>query len=83
MITKDLETMINRSIDLPAFADVLNVVEEANKKYNLHLNEETRRNFAEKSFKLIGKEFKTRRMADFQDIMLSRLPEDFKCEFIR
>lgn len=80
LITKDLEDMINRSVDLPAFADVLNVVEEANKKYDLHLSEETQRKFAEKSFKVIGKEFKTRRMADFQDIMLSRLPEDFNIE---
>lgn len=37
LITKDLEQMINRSTDLPAFADVLNVVEEANKNYHLQL----------------------------------------------
>ena len=29
---------------------------------------------------MIGKEIKDRRMADFQDIMLSRLPEDFNIE---
>jgi hypothetical protein len=45
-----------------------------------HFSEEARNSFAEKSFKIIGKEIKNRRMADFQDIMNSRLPEDFKYE---
>lgn len=39
-----------------------------------------RRKFAEKSFKIIGREIKDRRMADFRDIMYSRLPEDFNIE---
>lgn len=39
-----------------------------------------RRKFAEKSFKIIGREIKDRRMADFRDIMYSRLPEDFNLE---
>ena len=39
-----------------------------------------RRKFAEKSFKIIGREIKDRRMADFRDIMSSRLPEDFNIE---
>lgn len=33
---------------------------------------------AEKAFKIIGVKVKDRRMADFQDIMNSRLPEDFE-----
>lgn len=43
-------------------------------------SEEMRRQFAEKSFKIIGREIKTRRMADFHDIMSSRLPKDFNIE---
>lgn len=42
-----------------------------------------RKNLAEKSFKIIGREIKNRRMADFRDIMYSRLPEDFKYEKIK
>ena len=41
---------------------------------------ELRTTLAEKSFKIIGKQIKDRRMADFNDIMRSRLPEDFKYE---
>ena len=33
---------------------------------------------AEKSFKFIGKQIKTRRMSDFHDIMRSRLPDNFE-----
>jgi hypothetical protein len=72
--------MVNQSKHFPSFTDVLNTVEKANEKYKLKFSEELRRNFAEKSFKIIGKEIKNRRMADFQDIMYSRLPEDFKYE---
>jgi hypothetical protein len=48
--------------------------------HDLFSSEEARKNFAEKSFKIIGKEIKNRRMADFQDIMNSRLPDDFNIE---
>jgi len=37
-----------------------------------------RKTLAQKSFQLIGKKVKNRRMADFTDIMKSRLPEDFE-----
>ena len=72
--------MINQSKNFPSFSDVLNKVEKANDKYKLHLNDDDRKNFAEKSFKIIGKEIKNRRMADFEDIMYSRLPENFEYE---
>ncbi len=39
---------------------------------------DARKNIAEKAFKVIGIKVKNRRMADFTDIMNSRLPEDFK-----
>ena len=39
---------------------------------------EAQKQMAEKSFKFIGKQIKTRRMSDFHDIMRSRLPDDFK-----
>jgi len=39
---------------------------------------DARKNLAEKSFKIIGTKIKNRRMADFHDIMNSRLPEDFE-----
>jgi len=80
LINKDLEEMVNQSKNFPSFNDVLNTVEKANDKYKLYLNDETRKTFAEKSFKIIGKEIKNRRMADFEDIMCSRLPEDFNIE---
>ncbi|CAF1017939.1 unnamed protein product [Rotaria sordida] len=80
LIQKDLQEMVNQSKHFPSFSDVLDTVEKANNKYKLNLNDEVRKNFAEKSFKIIGKEIKNRRMADFQDIMYSRLPEDFNIE---
>ncbi|CAF0747370.1 unnamed protein product [Adineta ricciae] len=80
LITKDLEDMVNQSKHFPSFSDVLSTVESANTKYQLHLNEESRKTLAEKSFKIIGKQIKDRRMADFNDIMSSRLPEDFNIE---
>ncbi|CAF0970152.1 unnamed protein product [Rotaria sp. Silwood1] len=80
LIQKDLQEMVNQSKHFPSFSDVLDTVEKAINKYKLNFNEETRKNFAEKSFKIIGKEIKNRRMADFQDIMYSRLPEDFNIE---
>ncbi|UJR10103.1 hypothetical protein I4U23_014325 [Adineta vaga] len=80
LITKDLEAMVNQSKHFPSFSDVLETVEKANEKYQLHLNEEYRRKLAEKSFKIIGKQIKDRRMADFNDIMNSRLPEGFNIE---
>jgi hypothetical protein len=72
--------MVNQSKNFPCFNDVLDIVEKANKKYKLNLNDDAQKLFAEKSFKIIGKEIKNRRMADFQDIMYSRLPENFKYE---
>jgi hypothetical protein len=39
---------------------------------------DARKQLAEKSFKIIGKQIKTRRMSDFHDIMKSRLPENFE-----
>jgi len=45
-------------------------------KFNFSID--VRKNLAEKSFKIIGKKIKNRRMADFHDIMNSRLPEDFE-----
>ncbi|CAF0861897.1 unnamed protein product [Adineta ricciae] len=80
LITRDLEDMVNQSKHFPSFSDVLSTVESANTKYQLHLNGESRTTLAEKSFKVIGKQIKDRRMADFNDIMSSRLPEDFNIE---
>ena len=39
---------------------------------------EARKTLAEKSFKIIGKQIKERRMSDFHDIMRSRLPDDYE-----
>lgn len=72
--------MVNQSKNFPCFNDVLDIVEKSNDKYKLNLNEDARNVFAEKSFKIIGKEIKNRRMADFHDVMNSRLPENFKYE---
>ncbi|CAF4700122.1 unnamed protein product, partial [Rotaria socialis] len=72
--------MVNRTKFLPSFNDVLDTVEKMNDKYKLNLSVDTRKKLAEKSFKLIGKKVKNRRMADFNDIMNSRLPEDFDME---
>ncbi|CAF3528269.1 unnamed protein product [Rotaria sordida] len=80
LINKALEDMVNRTKYLPSFNDVLNTVEKTNDKYKLDLSADFRKNFAEKSFKIIGKKIKNRRMADFNDIMNSRLPEDFNIE---
>ncbi|CAF0732682.1 unnamed protein product [Rotaria sordida] len=80
LINKALEDMVNRTKYLPSFNDVLNTVEKTNDKYKLNLSADFRKNFAEKSFKIIGKKIKNRRMADFNDIMNSRLPEDFNIE---
>ncbi|CAF2650534.1 unnamed protein product [Rotaria sp. Silwood2] len=80
LINKALEDMVNRTKYLPSFTDVLDTVEKTNDKYKLNLNTDIRKNFAEKSFKIIGKKIKNRRMADFNDIMNSRLPEDFDIE---
>ncbi|CAF3637111.1 unnamed protein product [Rotaria sordida] len=80
LINKALEDMVNRTKYLPSFNDVLNTVEKTNDKYKLNLSADFRKNFAAKSFKIIGKKIKNRRMADFNDIMNSRLPEDFNIE---
>ncbi|CAF0752709.1 unnamed protein product [Rotaria sp. Silwood1] len=80
LINKSLEDMVNRTKYLPSFNDVLNTIEKTNKKYELNLSMDVRKNLAEKSFKIIGKKIKNRRMADFHDIMNSRLPEDFDIE---
>jgi hypothetical protein len=45
-----------------------------------YFSTDARKNFAEKSFKIIGTKIKTRRMEDFNDIMNSRLPESFCIE---
>ncbi|CAF4201986.1 unnamed protein product [Rotaria socialis] len=79
-LNKALEDMVNRTKFLPSFNDVLDTVEKMNDKYKLNLGVDTRKKLAEKSFKLIGKKVKNRRMADFNDIMNSRLPEDFDME---
>ncbi|CAF1503288.1 unnamed protein product [Adineta steineri] len=80
LVNEDLQNMVNQSKHFPSFNDVLETVEKANEKYKLNLNDESRKKFAEKSFKIIGKEIKNRRMADFHDIMYSRLPVDFNIE---
>ncbi|CAF1296450.1 unnamed protein product [Adineta steineri] len=80
LVNEDLQNMVNQSKHFPSFNDVLETVEKANEKHKLNLNDESRKKFAEKSFKIIGKEIKNRRMADFHDIMYSRLPVDFNIE---
>ena len=44
----------------------------------IYFSPEIQKNLAKKCFQLIGKKVKNRRMADFNDIMKSRLPEDFE-----
>ncbi|CAF1496252.1 unnamed protein product, partial [Adineta steineri] len=80
LINKALEDMINRTKYLPSFQDVLDIVKKTNNQYKLNLSIDAEKDLATKSFKLIGKKVKDRRMADFNDIMYSRLPENFDIE---
>lgn len=49
------------------------------KKETFYLfSEDAQKKVAEKALKIIGIKVKDRRMADFLDIMKSRLPEDFE-----
>ncbi|UJR35949.1 hypothetical protein I4U23_028690 [Adineta vaga] len=79
-IHQAVEEMINQTKYLPSFYDVLQTVEKTNDKCKLNLEADNRKTLAEKIFKLIGTKVKNRRMADFNDIMSSRLPEDFDIE---
>ncbi|CAF3547851.1 unnamed protein product [Adineta steineri] len=72
--------MINRTKYLPSFQDVLDIVKKTNNQYKLNFSIDAEKDLATKSFKLIGKKVKDRRMADFNDIMYSRLPENFDIE---
>ncbi|CAF4484383.1 unnamed protein product [Rotaria socialis] len=80
LINKNLEEMVNQAKHFPSFSDILDTVEKVNDKHKLNLDEEACNKFAEKSFKIIGRKIKDRRMADFNDIMYSRLPADFNIE---
>ncbi|CAF1198073.1 unnamed protein product [Adineta steineri] len=80
LINKALEDMINRTKYLPSFQDVLDIVKKTNNQYKLNFSIDAEKDLATKSFKLIGKKVKDRRMADFNDIMYSRLPENFDIE---
>ncbi|CAF1198090.1 unnamed protein product [Adineta steineri] len=81
LINKALEDMINRTKYLPSFQDVLDIVKKTNNQYKLNFSIDAEKDLATKSFKLIGKKVKDRRMADFNDIMYSRLPENFEYIF--
>ncbi|CAF1510318.1 unnamed protein product [Adineta ricciae] len=80
IIQKAVEEMVNQTKYLPAFHDVLEIVDKTNDGCKLNLSMEKRKSLAEQLFKLIGAKVKNRRMADFNDIMNSRLPEDFDIE---
>ncbi len=47
-------------------------------KKKSYFSVDARKTIAEKGFKIIGTKVKDRRMADFNDIMYSRLPENFE-----
>ena len=52
----------------------------AERRWPFHCSTDHCRIVAERFFKIIGERIKTRRMADFHQVMSSRLPENFKYE---
>ena len=73
-INAEIEKFVNKTRQFPDFQDIRGLVSQANS--SLHLAPTLLHEEAEKVFRALGKQLKSRRVADESGVMLSYLKED-------